>query len=64
MVGVFFASGIIIWGQVFYRKRLIANGNKVVPEARLLPMMIGSVFFAAGLFIMGWTAAEHIHWIG
>ena len=27
-------------------------------------MMIGSVFFTAGLFIMGWTANASVHWIG
>jgi hypothetical protein len=27
-------------------------------------MMIGSVFFAAGLFIMAWTGEDSIHWIG
>jgi hypothetical protein len=26
--------------------------------------MIGSFFFAAGFFIMGWTASENTHWIG
>lgn len=27
-------------------------------------MMIGSVFFASGLFIMAWTGDDKIHWIG
>ena len=27
-------------------------------------MMIGSVFFAAGLFIMAWTGERSTHWIG
>ena len=31
---------------------------KVIPEAKLLSMMFGSFFFAAGLFIFGWTAAK------
>ncbi len=64
LVGVFIAAFINMWGQVFYKKRFIANGNKIIPEARLVPMMIGSFFFPAGLFIMGWTAKESIHWIG
>lgn len=63
VVGVGFGAGVIIWGQLYYRKCLIANDNKLVPEARLMPMMIGSTFFAAGLFIMGWTAKLSIHWI-
>ena len=64
IVGVGFAAAINLWGQSYYRKRMIANDNKVIPEARLMPMMIGSFFIAAGLFIMGWTAKESIHWIG
>ena len=64
VVGVAFAAAINLWGQTYYRKRLIANDNKIIPEARLMPMMIGSFFFAGGLFIMGWTAAVNIHWIG
>ncbi|KAJ4298241.1 hypothetical protein N0V90_006140 [Kalmusia sp. IMI 367209] len=64
VIGVCFAAGIILWGQIFYRKQLIANKGNPVPEARLTPMMIGSVFFAAGLFIMGWTSKLNIHWIG
>ncbi|KAF2730827.1 MFS general substrate transporter [Polyplosphaeria fusca] len=63
-IGVLFAAAINLWGQTFYRKRFIANGNRLVPEARLAPMMIGSFFFPAGLFIMGWTSESSIHWIG
>ena len=47
-----------------YKKKVIANGNKMIPELRLLPMMVGSIFFTAGLFIMGWTGKASIHWIG
>ncbi|CAI6234104.1 unnamed protein product [Periconia digitata] len=64
IIGVLLASGVIMWGAVQYKKRFEAAGGKIIPEARLLPMMIGSIFFAAGLFIMGWTADPSIHWIG
>lgn len=64
LVGVIFGGAINYWGQGYYRKRLIANDNKIIPEARLVPMIIGAFFFAAGLFIMGWTAKASIHWIG
>jgi hypothetical protein len=47
----------------FYIKRFQENNNKAVPEARLAPMMIGSVFFSGGLFIFGWTSSKSIHWI-
>jgi len=44
-------------------KRFVTNGNKSVPEARLPPMMFGSVFFAGGLFIFGWTSSRDIFWL-
>lgn len=47
----------------FYIKKFEANGNRAVPEARLPPMMIGSIFFAVGLFIFGWTSDRDIFWI-
>ena len=59
-----FAAGVLYWGQLYYIKVMKANGGKIVPEARLLPMMIGSFFFPAGLFIMGWTSSKDVHWIG
>ncbi|KAF2802354.1 MFS general substrate transporter [Mytilinidion resinicola] len=64
IIGVIFSAGVILWGGIYYKKRFIANGNKIIPEARLPPMMIGSVFFTAGLFIMAWTSKASIYWIG
>ncbi|KAF4632822.1 hypothetical protein G7Y89_g5303 [Cudoniella acicularis] len=64
LVGVAIGGAINMWSQKFYVTRLVANNNKAVPEARLLPMMIGSIFFAAGFFIMGWTSDPSIPWIG
>jgi hypothetical protein len=46
----------------FYTQKFEKNGNKAVPEARLPPMMIGSILFAAGLFIFGWTSSKDIFW--
>jgi hypothetical protein len=63
MVGVFLASLVLVWGAIHYKKKFEVNGGKITPEARLPPMMIGSVFFAAGLFIMAWTAETSTHWI-
>ncbi|KAI1817781.1 major facilitator superfamily domain-containing protein [Poronia punctata] len=42
--------------QLYYNKTFRAVGNRAVPEKRLPPMMFGSVLFAVGLFITGWTA--------
>ncbi|KAL3703550.1 hypothetical protein TMatcc_010739 [Talaromyces marneffei ATCC 18224] len=63
LIGLFFAAIVLMWSQTFYVKRLIANNNKPVPEARLVSMMIGSFFFSGGLFIIGWTSDRSIHWI-
>ncbi|MCJ1335665.1 hypothetical protein MMC09_000938 [Bachmanniomyces sp. S44760] len=63
LLGIIAGGGANLLNQKFYIKRFEANDNKAVPEARLPPMMIGSVFFAAGLFIFGWTSDPKIHWI-
>ncbi|KAF2724079.1 MFS general substrate transporter [Polychaeton citri CBS 116435] len=64
LVGAFLGAFVNLWGQSYYRKQLIASKALVIPEARLLPMIIGSFFFAPGLFIMGWTSHKDTHWIG
>ncbi|KAJ5995382.1 hypothetical protein N7481_002359 [Penicillium waksmanii] len=64
LVGIFFGAAINLFNQRFYIKRFKANNNRAVPEARLPPMMLGSVMFAAGMFVFGWTSPAHIHWIG
>ncbi|KFX94318.1 hypothetical protein O988_06381 [Pseudogymnoascus sp. VKM F-3808] len=45
--------------------RRAAAGKTITPEDRL-PFIItipGSLTFPIGLFIYGWTAQEHVHWI-
>ena len=62
-------TGILLGGaanalnQTHYMRCYEANGNKAVPEARLPPMMVGSVVFAGGLFVFGWTSDKSIPWI-
>ena len=63
LIGIIVAGGANILNQKFYNKRWIANDRKPVPEARLPPMMVGSIFFTAGLFIFGWTSDKRIPWI-
>ncbi|OJD26772.1 hypothetical protein ACJ73_01845 [Blastomyces percursus] len=63
LAGVILGGGINIYNQKFYLKKFYANNRRPVPEARLPPMMVGSVFFSAGLFIFGWTSPPHIPWI-
>ncbi|KAL3434075.1 major facilitator superfamily domain-containing protein [Aspergillus tetrazonus] len=62
LVGILFGAGINLANQKFYISRFKANHNRPVPEARLPPMMLGSVVFAAGLFIFGWTSQVDIYW--
>ncbi|CEJ58968.1 Putative Synaptic vesicle transporter SVOP and related transporters [Penicillium brasilianum] len=64
LVGIIIGAVINVSNQRFYLKRFKANNNRAVPEARLPPMMLGSVLFAAGMFVFGWTSPKHIHWIG
>lgn len=64
LVGIMIGAGINLFNQRFYIGQFHKNNNRPVPEARLPPMMIGSVAFAAGLFIFAWTSSRTIHWIG
>ncbi|KAJ5620563.1 MFS multidrug transporter [Penicillium lagena] len=63
LVGILIGAVVNLTNQRFYIKRFKANNNRPVPEARLPPMMLGSVLFAAGMFVFGWTSPKHIHWI-
>ncbi|TGO55610.1 hypothetical protein BCON_0089g00050 [Botryotinia convoluta] len=63
LLGTIFGGTANILNNKFYTRKFEANDNQPVPEARLPPMMIGSIFFAAGLFIFGWTSAPSIHWV-
>lgn len=63
LVGILFGAAANVFNQKYYFKKLEQNNGKAVPEARLPPMMLGSVFFAAGLFIFAWTGAARVHWI-
>ncbi|KAA8574259.1 hypothetical protein EYC84_005758 [Monilinia fructicola] len=63
LLGTVFGGTANILNNKFYTRKFEANENQPVPEARLPPMMIGSIFFAAGLFIFGWTSPASIHWI-
>jgi multidrug resistance protein len=63
LIGIFIGGALNLFNQKYYIKHFRANGNRAVPEARLPPMMIGSVVFAAGLFIFAWTSDKKIFWL-
>jgi hypothetical protein len=52
-----------VYNQTLYNKAYHAAGNRAVPEKRLPPMMLGSVLFSAGQFLLGWTATPSVHWV-
>ncbi|KAI9688050.1 MAG: hypothetical protein M1822_001555 [Bathelium mastoideum] len=63
-IGVLCALGVNLGNQPRYTRIVDANGGKPVPEARLAPMIVGALSFAAGLFWFGWTGGyTSIHWI-
>lgn len=63
LIGVLFGAVANLINQSFYIKAMAKNGGRPVPEARLPPMMVGSVMFAAGLFTFAWTSDKHFPWI-
>jgi MFS family permease len=62
-VGVLSAVVINLANQPRYIRLVNENGGKPVPEGRLLPMVLGGVLFAVGLFWFGWTSDPKYHWI-
>lgn len=52
-VGILIAAMVNICNNRYYFRQFVENCNRAIPEARLPPMMIGGVAFAAGLFLFG-----------
>ncbi|XWW97677.1 hypothetical protein V2A60_005663 [Cordyceps javanica] len=48
-----------IWA--YLKKR--AGGTKTAPEYRVPLMVPGAILVLVGIFIYGWTAQYHVHWI-
>lgn len=64
LIGAILAAALNTVNQHYYNKAYYAAGKRAVPERRLPPMMIGSVLFAGGQFLTGWTGSElHINWV-
>lgn len=64
LIGIILGSALNVLNQIFFYNRRWSSRtvDKPIPEARLPPMMIGSFFFAGGLFILGWTSHPRFHW--
>lgn len=55
IMGMLVAGAVNIYMEKDYIKRVISNGGKPVPEARLFPMMIGGIIFPIGILWFCWT---------
>ncbi|KAJ9193375.1 hypothetical protein DTO164E3_7935 [Paecilomyces variotii] len=63
-VGVVFGNITIAATTLFrFKRKYLEGGNKVAPEERLIPMMIGAVVLPPGLFWFAWTSNPHITWV-
>jgi MFS family permease len=62
-VGILCAVFVNLANLPRYRRAVEANGGRPVPEARLPPMILGSISFSAGLFLFGWTSDPKISWV-
>lgn len=62
-VGVLIGGGIIVYTtKTRFAKKLEKEGH-VVPEERLIPMIIGGAVFPMGLFWFAWTSNPNITWV-
>ncbi|KAL2829158.1 major facilitator superfamily domain-containing protein [Aspergillus cavernicola] len=63
MIGVLCGVALIIYQTKTRFARKLAKHGRVVPEERLIPMMIASVLLPVGLFWFGWTSDKNISWV-
>ncbi|KAJ5812968.1 Major facilitator superfamily domain general substrate transporter [Penicillium robsamsonii] len=63
LIGVVLGICLIIFNTKTRFARKLAKHGKVVPEERLVPMMIASVLLPIGLFWFGWTSSPNISWV-
>lgn len=63
LLGVISSVWFNIWNQYRYNEIARNANGRAVPEARLLPMAFGAVFFVVAAFWFAWTAKPPHHWI-
>lgn len=51
-----------IYDNARYKKTAAAHGGAAPPEARLPPVLIGSLALPIGLFWFAWTNSPSLHW--
>ncbi|KAF2401657.1 MFS general substrate transporter [Trichodelitschia bisporula] len=62
LIGILIGAVVNLANQKYYMKRFNANNCRPVPEARLPPMMIGSLSLPTGLFLFAWTSSRNSPW--
>ncbi|KAL4807558.1 major facilitator superfamily domain-containing protein [Aspergillus unguis] len=63
MIGVLCGVALIVWQTKTRFAHKLQKHGRVIPEERLVPMMVASVLLPAGLFWFGWTSSPSIHWM-
>lgn len=63
IIGIAIGGVFNFHSQRFYLKRVAENAGRADPEARLPPMMAGSLMLTGGLFVMANCAEPPIPWI-
>ncbi|KAK2039999.1 major facilitator superfamily transporter [Colletotrichum somersetense] len=64
ITGQLIAGITVLLQQPWYLRKLKANNGVPIPEWRLPSVIVGGVFFAAGIFWFGWSGYRRdIHWI-
>ncbi|KAF2634763.1 MFS multidrug transporter [Massarina eburnea CBS 473.64] len=62
-LGVVLGCAIIIFMSQTRLKHQLERDGHIVPEERLLPMIIGGFLFPAGMFWFAWTSSPNITWV-
>ncbi|CAK1364914.1 putative transporter [Cercospora beticola] len=60
LIGVVFGSAIIVGITKTRTKRKMEEHGEIIPEERLIPMIIGGLLLPIGLFWFGWTSNPNI----
>lgn len=61
--GVLAGCGILVWYTKTRFQRTMQRVGHVVPEERLIPMMLGGILLPGGMFWFAWTSNQHLSWV-
>jgi len=64
ILGVVLGVSIIVYtSNTRFKRKMIENGGKPIPEERLIPMIFGAFLLPIGLFWFAWTSSPNITWV-